>query len=278
MAVTITIQGDGLSFKKDINSQRAGQIITFLGADEESAIMDLKQTDPTFPKLISKPLRSPSELINESKAKTNAQKITVIGNYLQEKDGQESFLVKEVLFQLRKIGERPGNFSRDIGTAESLQYIYPVDVKEGTYGISDRGVEAIGNKFSETSRLKIKSKNRGGFKKAIPPRDEVLSLPIVAILDGYVDFHTLKTKADSILWILAYADKQGTENLTPREIEVLSDKLRNKIEQTGFSAHNKRNIKLGYVSQSDNLFKLQQKGFDYLKKIGTQQTDGNEEK
>lgn len=270
MAVNITIQGNGLSFKKGISVQRAGQIITFLGIDEESTVIDPNQIPSSPSSLISSSLQSPSELINESKAKTNAQKITVIGNYLQEKDKQESFLVKEVLLQLRKIGEQPGNFSRDIGTAESLQYIYPHDVKKGIYGVSEKGKEAIRNKFLETPSLKTKSKNKGGFKKAVLPRNEVLALPIVASLDGYADFHILQTKADSILWILAYADTQGVENLTPREVEALSDKLRKKIEQTGFSAHNKRNIKLGYVSQTGNQFKIQQKGLDHLKKLNTQ--------
>jgi len=270
MTVNITIQGNGLSYKKDISVQRAGQIITFLGTDEESTVIDPNQI-PSYPSpLISPSLQSPSELINESKAKTNAQKITVIGNYLQEKDRREIFSVKEVLFYLRKIGEQPSNFSRDIGTAESLQYIYPHDVKKGEYGVSEKGKEAIRNKFSEAPNHKIKSKNKGGFKKPILPRNEVLSLPIVASLDGHTDFHVLQTKADSILWILAYADTQRVESLNPREIEALSDKLRKKIEQTGFSAHNKRNIKLGYVSQTGNQFKLQQKGIDHLKKLNIQ--------
>lgn len=277
MAVDITIQGDGLLFKKTINSHKAGQIIAFLGADEESVVTDLKQTDNSPLALTPPSLSSPSELINESKAKTNAQKITIIGNYLQKKDGQDSFLDKEVLLQLRKIGEQPGNFSRDVDTAESLQYIYPINVKEGRYGVSAKGVKAIENKFSETPRLKSKSNNKGGFKKAIPPRSEVLSLPIVASLDGYVDFHSIQVKADCILWILAYADKQGIKSLTPREVESLSDKLRRKIVQTGFSAHNKRNIKSGYVSQTNNQFKLEQKGFAHLIDLSAKQPNDKKE-
>lgn len=276
MSVTIIIQGDGLSFKKDINSQKAGQIIAFLGAAEEVAVDDLSLSASNT-KLIPETFQSPSALINESEAKTNAEKITVIGNHLQTKDGQEGFLATEVLLQLRKIGEKPGNFSRDIATAASLQYIFPVDVKEGRYGISDKGLRAIENKFSETPRKKVKSKNTGGLKKAMPPREEVLSLPIVATLDGYKDLHSIKTMSDSILWILAYADKHGIESLTPREVEALSDKLRKKIEQSGFSAHNQRNMKSGYVSRTGNLFKLQEKGFGHLKEMSSQQPDAKKD-
>lgn len=277
MAVIITISGDGLSYKKDINFKKAGQIITFLSLDEEQGAIGSPQIISSNSGLAVSSLRSSSELINESKARTNAQKITVIGSYLQEKDGQESFLVKEVLLQLKKIGEQPANFSRDVDTAHSLQYIYPIDVKQGKYGVSDKGEKAISNKFSELPVIRAKNKSKGGFKKAILPRDQVLSLPIVTSLEGYPDFHSiLLTKTDSILWILAYAAKEKIESLTPREVEALSDKLLKKIEQKGFSAHNKRNMKEGYVSQTDGKFKLQQKGSDYLKGLDIKKNDKQE--
>ena len=216
--------------------------------------------------LISSPTSSPKELIIESKAKTSAQKIAVLGRYLSEKDEAEGFLIKEVLLQLRKMGDEPGNFTRDLKTAVSLQYIYEIDNKEGKYCVSEKGKEEIQNKFSGETR-RAGTKRSGGFKKAILPKKEVISLATVATLDGYPNFHGLPTKADSILWVLAYADSQKIDELTPKEIELITDKLRNKIPQSAFSAHNKRNIKAGYVSQTDSRFKIQQKGFDYLKGV-----------
>lgn len=268
MTVKITIDGEGLSLKKETTLQKAGQIITFLGREEDS-INPVNQQDSIQPtSLISSPTSSPKELIIESKAKTSAQKITVLGKYLSEKDGVDEFLIKEVLLQLRKMGDEPGNFTRDLKTAVSLQYIYEIDNKEGKYGVSEKGKAEIQNKFSgETRRVGVK--RTGGFKKAIPPRGEVTSLEIVATLEGYPNFHGLPTKADSILWVMAYADSQKIQELTPKEVEVITDKLKNIIPQNAFSAHNKRNIKGGYVSQADSRFKIQQKGLDYLKSLTT---------
>ncbi len=269
MSITITIDGEGLSLKKETTLQKAGQIIAFLGLEEGSlGAAPPGGTSHNNPaSLIPSSTSSTSDMISEAKAKTNAQKITVLGKYLSDKDGSDGFLIKEILLQLRKIGEEPGNFTRDLKNAVSLQYIYVTDAKEGKYSISIKGVNAIQNKFADEPR-KLSAKGRGGFKKAIPPRDEVNSLPMVTTLSGYPDFHPLPTKADSILWALAYADSQKIEELTPKEVEVITNKLRNVIAQKDFSAFNKRNIKPGYVAQTDGKFKIQQKGLDYLKSLG----------
>ncbi|MDO8487655.1 MAG: hypothetical protein Q7S45_05150 [Candidatus Curtissbacteria bacterium] len=274
MTITITIEGDGLSLKKETNLQKAGQIIAFLGLAENSSEAGTR-LDLVPSTVLSSPLAlSPAELVIESKAKTNAQKIAVLGSYLLEKDGRDDFLTKEVLLLLRKIGEEPHNFARDLRTAESSQYVYPIDTKKGKYGVGQKGKQAIQNKFSDKIRATARTKRTGGVRKATPPRTEVLSLSIVSSLEGYPDFHVLPSKADAILWVLAYADEQKIEELTPREVEALTDKLRNKIEQKAFSAHNKRNIKLSYVSQTGNRFKLQQKGSDHLKKLRTGDDSG----
>jgi len=265
MAINVTIQGDNLSFTKETSLQKAGQIITFLSLDESS----IKSPQPTALKeLNSLSDLSPQELINQAKAKTNAQKITVLTQYLSGSD-QEGALSKEVLLQMRKMGEEPANFKRDLRTAESLQYIYVIDPKKGLYGISEKGKQAIQKGFSDIipTKFKVKIKGKGGFKRAIPPRQEVLSLALATNLEGYPDFHALPTKADSILWILAYADSKGIEELTPKEVEIISDKLRNKITQNAFSPFNKKNIKSGFVSPTNGKFKLQQRGTDHLKTI-----------
>lgn len=269
MSVFITIEGDGLSLKKQTTLQKAGQIIAFLGLeegsiDDESAVHSV----PGHASLITPPSVSLNDLINESKAKTSAQKITVLGKYLSEKDKTDGFLIKEVLLQLRKMGEEPGNFTRDLKKAVDLQYIYE-DPKTGKYGVSAKGLRAIEGKFADEPR-RTSVKGRGGFKKAIPPRQEVVSLPFVSTLDGYPDFHQLPTKADSILWVLVYADSQNIEDLTPKEVEVITDKLRKKIAQNAFSPFNKRNMKEGYVAQTDGKFKIQQKGIDRLKALTKQ--------
>lgn len=270
MTVVVTIKGDGLSLEKQTTLQKAGQIITFLGIEEDGSIIPGRA--PSSPKaLVPSSIVSPKDAIQDAKAKTNAQKITVLVNYLYEKEEQDGILVKEILLQLRKIGEEPANFKRDLGTAESLHYLYPIDTKKSMYGITDKGKEAILNQFADEISPKTQRKSKGVFKKAIPPRQDVLSLPLVTNLEGYPDFHSLPTKSDSILWTLAYADSKNIESLTPREIEVITDRLKNKISQNAFSAFNKKNFKLGYVALTDGKFKLQQKGIDHLKSLSEKQ-------
>lgn len=272
MTINVTIEGEGLSLKKETSLQKAGQIIAFLGS-EEGSIGVVPGTQPHSPtSLMTSSATSPNDLINEAKAKTNAQKMTVLGKYLSEKDGTDGFLIKEILLQLRKMGDEPGNFTRDLKKAvNDLQYIYEIDLKAGKYGVSEKGLNAIQNKFADEVR-RPSTKGRGGFKKAIPPRPEVVSLPIVSTLSGYPDFHPLPTKADSILWVLAYADSQKITDLTPKEVEIITDKLHNKIAQNAFSPFNKRNIKAGYVAQTDGKFKIQQKGLDRLKALTVKET------
>lgn len=266
MSVKITIEGDGLSFKKETSLQKAGQILAFLGSEETSASNKPLQAEALFISPASSN-QSPKDLLDESKAKTNSQKITVIGKYLADENGVNEFLSKEVLSQLRKLGDEPGNFKRDLGTAEDLQYIYPIPSKKGFYGITARGEGAIQDKFTGETQAKIKPKGKGVFKKANPPRDSVTKLPIATNLEGFPNFHDLPTKADKILWALAYADKNGIQDLTPREVEFITDKLKGRVAQSDFSAHNKKNRKAGYVSLTDGVFKLQQNGIDHLKKL-----------
>lgn len=279
MTVKISIEGDGLTFKKDITFQKAGQIIAFLGADESlvRAEQGLIMASPstTLPPID----QSPRDLIIQAKAKTNAQKITVLGQYLADKDGNDYFLIKEVQLQLKKLGEEPANFTRDLKAAEAARYIYQIPPKkDGKYNVTEAGKDAIQNQFSAEIRVKVNYKKKTkATNKLTLPRQEIASLPISTELDGFPNFHKLPTKADSILWVLSFVDSQNIESLTPKEVEFLTDKLRNKIPQNAFSPHNKRNIKEGYVSQADGKFKLQQKGIDHLKNLALTNTNEKSE-
>lgn len=275
MAVKITIEGDGLSLNKQTTLQKAGQIISFLGLEE--GVFNPGSAS-LAPKILSNPsISSPKDAISDSKAKTNAQKITVLVNFLSETNGEEGVLVKEILLQLRKIGEQPANFNRDLGTAESLQYLYPLDAKKKIYGITDRGKGAIASNFENETPVKTQKSAKGVFKKAMPPSQEVLSLPIASNLEGFPDYHSLSTKADSILWALAYADAKNISDLTSREVESITDRLKNKVAQRDFSAHNKKNMKSGYIILTDGKFKIQQKGINYLKSLLNKSENGKEE-
>jgi hypothetical protein len=265
MAIKVTISGDGLSFEKETNLQKAGQIVAFLGREEGD--IEYKPTTPigVLPNTSITGL-SIKDQISQSKAKTNAEIITVVGKYLEESNKSEEFLRKEVLLQLRKNGEVPSNFTRDLKTAIALQYIYGRG-KEGVYGVTEKGKQAIINQFKDAVQTRVKVGKNGGSKTANPPRDAVTALTIVGEMSGYPNFHKLKTRADKILWILAYADQMQISELTPREVEFISDKLKFVIISKDFAAHNKRNIKETYVAVGKGTFKIQQNGLNHLKSL-----------
>lgn len=277
MSVTITIDGDGLSLKRETSLLKAGQIITFLGS-EESFSSDLPVEKSNTPPLLNpSPNLTPGELIIEANAKTNAEKILVLGKYITDKDLSDKFSTKEVLIELKKIGGEPHNFARDIRTAISSSYIYPIDMRQGEYGVTSTGKKAIEDKFSNKTNKANSGTRRngtGGKKVAVPPRQEVILMPKVTTLSGFPDFHDLPTKSDSILWTLEYVNNHNIDSLTPREVEVITDKLLNRVAQKDFSAFNKRNMRKGYVLQDNGKFKLQQKGINHLKKL----TSGNDKK
>jgi len=279
MTVKILIEGDGLTFNKDITFKKAGQIITFLGSDESIAPVEQGQVVLPPAKMLPAEDQTPMDLILQSKAKTNAQKITVLGSYLSDKDRSEHFFVKDVQQELKKLGEEPTNFGRDLKSAETMKYIYQLEPKnEGRYGVTVAGRNAINTQFSGEMRNKTVSKKRSsGTKKSIPLRTEITSFSISSEMEGYPNFHKLPTKADSILWVLAYADNQNVDGLTPKEVEHLTEKLKMKIPQNNFSAHNKKNFTEGYVAQTNGVFKLQHKGMDHLKTLMKQEVNGKTE-
>lgn len=277
MSVIITIDGDGLSLKRETTLLKAGQIITFLGTEENYSSDIPSGKSNITPLLNPAPNLTPGELIIEANAKTNVERILVLGKFVTDKNRSDKFSTKEVLIELKKIGGEPHNFARDIRMAVSSNYIHPIDKNQGEYVVTSTGKKAIEDKFSNKTN-KTTSKTRrggtGGKKVAVPPRQEVLSIPKVTTLSGFPDFHNLPTRSDSILWTLEYANSNNIESLTPREVEEITDKLLNRVAQKDFSAFNKRNIRKGYVLQDGGKFKLQPKGIDHLKEL----TSGNEKK
>ncbi len=265
MAIKVTISGEGLSFEKETTLQKAGQIVAFLGREEG----DIEYKPATSLEMLPKEATVHSSIkdqIVQSKAKTNAEIITVVGKCLEDSNGSDEFMSKEVLLQLRKNGDAPGNFTRDLNTAMELQYIYSKG-KEGVYGVTEKGKLAIINQFKDSTKTKINIGKKSGSKIAKPPRAIVTALTIVGEMKGYPNFHELKTQADKILWILAFVDQTQISELTPREVEFISSKLKSIIISKQFAAHNKRNIKESYVAVGKGTFSLQQKGIAHLKSL-----------
>jgi hypothetical protein len=263
--VTITIEGEGLSLTKKTNLQKVGQIISFLGFNQE-LVATPSGTVAMQPQLPGASRMQPRDVIISSEAKTYAQKITALALYLRDEVGQPTFVPQEIRTYLKKMGDEPRNFTRDLNSALESQYIVCVDTSSEQYEITDRGVEAVEGKFAGAVTI---SKKNG--TKRLPPvkgiREEVRDMQIVGSHDDLPDYSNLKTKADKILWLLAYADKNAVDSLTPAEVDHMSGMLRDRVNATGFTALNERNIKNAFVAKTKTGFQIQQKGLNYLNSV-----------
>lgn len=261
--VTITIEGEGLSLTKKTNLHKAGQIISFLGFDQKLSSSVSGSPSP-IPQLPGTGRTQARDAISNSEAKTYAQKITTIALHLRDSVGQQTFVPQEIKTILKKMGDEPRNFTRDLNSALELQYVICVDTASDQYEITDKGVAAVEAKFSG-SQVAIKKSNgtkRTSSVKGV--RDEVKQLQMLGSHNDLPDYHKLSKKGDKILWLLAYADKNGIDALTPTEVDHMSGQLRGRINSSGFTALNDRNIKNAFVSKTKTGFQIQRKGLDHL--------------
>lgn len=268
MSVTINISGEGLSLEREISILQAGQIISYLGSQQSgSQVYEAQSSGPAA--LLSGQVDTPKKLIDNSGAKTFPEKIAVIGKYIQDRDGSEQFQLSDIRAVFTKLGTQPGNFSRDLQEASSvLRYIYLKNKKDGTYGLTDLGLEAIEKGFPENLKNTFVKKTQPGAKKVATStivRDEIKKMEISSVMTDFPSFHGLKTKGQKILWLLIYADAKGIKSLTPAEVDFLSVEMKGRIASSSFTALNEGNHKMGYVTKLDGKFLIQQSGIDYLK-------------
>jgi len=263
--VTVTITGEGISLTKKTNLQKAGQIISFLGTEQGTSAPTGYDSAPVSRLLAPRPLQ-PKDVIVNSGAKTYPQKIAALAVYLRDQVNQKTFSPQEIKVIFKKMGDDPKNFTRDLKGAVELQYVVCVDPASELYELTDRGVEAVSENFSG----KAIKKSVGSSKRAVISngiRDEVRQLETIGTLDGFPEYYGLATKADKILWLLAYADKNGVKTLTPTEVDYMSGELRDKVDAKGFTALNQRNIKNSFVSKTATGFQIQKRGQDHLKSL-----------
>src|SRR5215831_5614520 len=145
MTVQITIKGDNLNYSGETSLLKAGQILAFLGSEQSASSY---APEPRVGSLtMGSPSASPRQLIVESNAKSNPQKIAVIGKYLKDR-GQNEFSRAEVLDQFRRAGEStPKNIGRDLQDAVRSGYICESDTQKNEYYLTRPGEEALESRF-----------------------------------------------------------------------------------------------------------------------------------
>jgi len=263
--ITVTITGEGISLTKKTNLQKAGQIISFLGVEQNSPVSTGYESSAPSRLLTSNKPIQPKEIIINSGAKTYPQKIAALGVYLRDQVGQTSFSSQDIKVIFKKMGDEPRNFTRDLKSAMELQYVICTDPANEQYELTDKGAEAVAESFSGKATKKSVGSKRSVVSNGV--REEVRQLEMVGTLENFPEYHALATKGDKILWLMAFADKKGVNALTPTEVDFMSGELRDKVDAKGFTALNQRNIKNAFVSKTTTGFQIQKKGSDHLKSL-----------
>ena len=115
----------------------------------------------------SSPPLSIRKYLRESGAQRNPDKIVVIGAFLRDHLGWESFSRHDVRSQLRNSGARvPRNLTRDFKWAMSIGWIAEDPDTRGWYQVTEFGQEALDSKFSPDMRKATK------LDTAEPPEQE----------------------------------------------------------------------------------------------------------
>lgn len=148
--VEVILKDDNnLNFNYKTSLQKAAQIIAFLSLDENVTLSNSDVSLATIPASVSKAnvvAGSPIEMMRESNANTYPQKIAALGYFIVERDGRETFDPKEVLTLLRRMGDMPRNFNRDLRNAELVGYISKE--QNGEYFLTDSAKENVANQFN----------------------------------------------------------------------------------------------------------------------------------
>lgn len=88
-------------------------------------------------------------------------KITAIGRYMRDHEGEQEFSREEVKLRFRSAGEvMPGNFPRDFQKALQAGWIAEDPQSRGRFYVTRRGDEAIEQKFEGSTGVPVRTRRR----------------------------------------------------------------------------------------------------------------------
>jgi hypothetical protein len=167
----ITVEGDGLKLDRSIDESRAREIINILMGGAAAPPPGTPRIEP-----LQGPLNAASgqpgvrlslrEFLNIAQAANWPAKITAIGVYLQDHEGQADFTREDVRARFRHAGEgQPGNYHRDFAVAVGNGWVAEDSRKPGSHYVTNTGRQAVESKFAgEVKRAStpVRRKSRGG--------------------------------------------------------------------------------------------------------------------
>lgn len=234
--VSIKISGK-LSYEDNITLSQAAQIIAFIDSSTSgSSTMPAAVTRLAPTALISSSIvKTPREALEDSGAKTNAEKIVAFAGTVLDEGQKETFTLEDVRPLFRRAREiTPKNLSRDLDGAIRANWVAEGDEK-GDYYLTKKALEVLETGFSKVRATHSKSTSTPTSKKprrtGIEMPDEFKSVdPIPASVEDYPDYFKLTKDQDRFLWVLALAKHLNLDGLDNKAIAWVTDQLGHGIE------------------------------------------------
>lgn len=258
--VKLTMTGK-LSYGDDITVVQAAQIIAYLhsGTTPTSPVSPVAGDGKVTGVAASERRRvasSPRDVLVSSGAKTNPEKIVAFALYVERQGDKDTFTVDDVRPLFRQAREpAPGNFSRDLDAAIRLNWV-AASSEKGEYYVTDlianvleSGFDSIRSGRSGSTKPKT-TPSRRPRKTAIPTPEAFKDIEITPAIDGYINYHKVKTKTDKYLWAVNAAKLWGVEAVTNAEVVWLTDQLGECISSADIAGNYRSNHKRGYVNKN----------------------------
>lgn len=277
-AVKLTMTGK-LSYDDDITVVQAAQIIAYLhsGTTPTSSVGPVAGNGEVIGVEASERRRvalSPRDVLVSSGAKTNPEKIVAFALYVERQGDKDTFTVDDVKPLFRQAREpAPGNLSRDLDTAIRLNWV-AASSEKGEYYVTDVTANVLESGFDSirpgrggSAKAKAKTApSRRTRKTAIPTPEAFKGIEITPIIDGYINYHKVKTKTDKYLWAVNAAKLWGVEALANAEIVWLTDQLGECISSADLTGYYRPNQKRGYVNKNtEGKTRVTPAGTDYAR-------------
>jgi hypothetical protein len=167
----VTLKGEGLSLDRKVDVATARSVMNLLLGGTASAGRQMGERGNTIsvpPVQViqhdERPL-SLREYLDQVEAKRNPDKIVSIAEFLSFGEGQHDFTSEDLKGRFRTAGEAPpANFSRDFSWTIQNGWIAEDAQKPGVYYVTQRGKQAIEQRFSKEIKKKS-SINRGSVRR-----------------------------------------------------------------------------------------------------------------
>lgn len=278
MSVRVKLQGDGLNYETEATVIQAAKIIGFLNTQEPLSgdYSPVQKIIPAQSDFLNNNTRaqtsSPREVILESGAKTNVQKILVLGAYLTERDTTDGFASTELKTLFTKAGEpAPRNLTRDMREAVRAGYIADSFDSSDSYIVTNTGRKVLAEGFHATStssshkKRKTSSGAKSGLSKTYKAPEWLDSASIVDHLSGFPSYRKMKTRSDKVLWLLQWASLNGANQLSGSDIEYVAKKLSDSVPNKQVAAALTPYLSKSLVSKNSDGYSILYDGTEYLK-------------